>query len=200
VSPRPRKASDEQIFAAAHRMITTRGPAQWTLADVAAEAGITAGAIVQRFGSKRGLMIALTRGVAAATSAMFQQLRAGRRSPLAVIRAYADCVAQMGGSREAFVHNLAYLQVDLGDPELHKNVREQARATRGELAALVAEAVAAGELVRGVEPEALARAVEVTCTGSLMTWAIHQDGTAQGWLRHDLDELLRPYLPKRKAR
>ncbi len=59
MTPRPRKASDEEIFAAAHRIMSRLGPAQWTLADIAAEAGLTAGALVQRFGSKRGLLLAL---------------------------------------------------------------------------------------------------------------------------------------------
>ena len=56
MSPRPRKVSDEAIFAAAHKVMGQLGPAQWTLADIAREAGITAGAVVQRFGSKRELL------------------------------------------------------------------------------------------------------------------------------------------------
>ena len=60
MSPRPRKASDAEILAAAHRVMSRLGPAQWTLTDIAAEAGLTAGALVQRFGSKHGLLVVLT--------------------------------------------------------------------------------------------------------------------------------------------
>ena len=49
MSPRPRKASDAEVFAAASRVMSRLGPAQVTLADIAAEAGLTAGALVQRF-------------------------------------------------------------------------------------------------------------------------------------------------------
>lgn len=200
MSPRPRKASDEVIFAAAYRIMSRLGPAQWTLADIAKDAGLTAGALVQRFGSKRGLMIALTAGVADATPQMFEQLRAGKRSPLGVLRAYADCFAQMGDSPGGLAHHLAYLQMDLTDPDLHRHVSNQARASRVELVKLVREAVAAGELVTTVEPNALARAIEVTVSGSLMAWAFYQEGPAVKWVRKDLEMVLRPYRSKRVRR
>jgi len=59
MSPRPRKASDDEIFAASQRVMMRRGPRELTLAEIGKEAGVTAGALVQRFGSKRGLMLAI---------------------------------------------------------------------------------------------------------------------------------------------
>ena len=59
MSPRPRKASDAEVFAAAHRVMSRLGPGQLTLGAIAAEAGLTPGALVQRFGSKRGLLLVL---------------------------------------------------------------------------------------------------------------------------------------------
>jgi AcrR family transcriptional regulator len=193
MSPRPRKASDAEIFGAVHRIMSRLGPSQWKLADIAAEAGLTAGALVQRFGSKRGLMVALTRQVADATPAMFAQLRAVHPSPLATLHAYADCIAQMGASPGELAHHLAYLQLDLTDPDLHQHVRAQAIATRAALQDLIEEAVAAGELAPTVDSAALARAVEVTLSGSLMTWAFYQDGRSADWVRADLEAVLRPY-------
>src|SRR5262245_53051359 len=52
VSPRPRKVSDEELFAATHAMMARVGPGQLTLAAIAREAGVTAAVLVQRFGSK----------------------------------------------------------------------------------------------------------------------------------------------------
>jgi AcrR family transcriptional regulator len=194
MSPRPRKASDADIMAAAHRVMSRLGPAQWTLADIAGEAGLTAGALVQRFGSKRGLLVALTGKVAESVPEMFALLRATQRSPLAVIRAYAECMAQMGDSPRALAHHLAYLQLDLTDPDLHKHVRAQASATRLALRGLLEEAVLAGELAPDVDTAALARAVEVTLSGSLLTWAFYQDGPAVSCVRQDLDVLLGRYV------
>jgi AcrR family transcriptional regulator len=200
MSPRPRKATDEEIFEAAHRVMSRLGPAQWTLGDIAAESGLTAGALVQRFGSKRGLQVALTERLAGATPEMFAALRAAHDSPLATVRAYGDCIAQMGNSPGGLAHHLAYLQLDLTDPELHRHVRAQAAATRAALRDLIEEAMAAGELAPDLDAAALARAVEVTLSGSLMTWAFYQDGGAVAWVRHDLERLLQPHVTTRPRR
>jgi AcrR family transcriptional regulator len=193
MSPRAKKVSDQEIFAAAHRVMAQLGPAQWTLADIAAAAGLTAGALVQRFGSKHSLQVALTAQAAAGTPAVFAELRRAHASPLDSLRAYAGCFAQMGESPGALAHHLAYLQLDLTDPDLHQHVRALALATRSAFRSLLDEAVAVGELARAVDTDALARAVEVTLSGSLLSWAFYQDGPASHWVRADLDAVLRPY-------
>ena len=195
MTPRPRKASDEDVFAAAMRVMARLGPTQITLAEIAAEAGVTAGALVQRFGSKRDVLLALMERWAGASGEMFAALRAGRDSPLAVLYAYADCHGRMADSPASLAHHLSYLQVDLTDPDFHRHTLRQARATRAQFRRLLDEAVAAGELASGVDTAALARAVEVTISGSLMTWGLYQKGNVTAWMRHDLDALLRPYLP-----
>jgi AcrR family transcriptional regulator len=53
MSPRPRTASDEEILAATHRVISSVGP-RFTLADVAREIGLAPATLIQRFGSKKG--------------------------------------------------------------------------------------------------------------------------------------------------
>jgi hypothetical protein len=53
--------------------------------------------------------------------------------------------------------------------------------------------VTAGELKRVDDLAALTRAVEVTLSGSLPTWAFYPQGTAAAWVRHDLGAVLRPY-------
>ena len=169
------------------------GPAQWTLADIAGEAGITAGAVVQRFGSKRELLLALMQGMEQLPRGLFAQLRARHKSPLRVLRAYADCVAQMGDTPGTLAHHLSYLQLDIADPEFNAHMRLQARATRKEIQKLLEDAVVKGELRTGTDTAALARTVEVTLTGSLFTWAFHQEGTAAQWLRHDLQKVLEPH-------
>lgn len=197
MSPRPRKASDDQIFAAAHAVISRLGPAQWTLADVAAEAGLTAGALVQRFGSKRALMARLTAQLADAPPQLFADLRSRHPSPLAALRAYADCVAGMAETPAALAHHLAYLQLDFMDAELRQHVARQARATRAALAALIREAIGAGEIVPTADAATLARAVEVTLGGSLLAWGFHQEGRTLDWVRQDFERLIEPYLAAR---
>jgi AcrR family transcriptional regulator len=194
MTPRRRKASDEEIFAAAGRVMMRVSPSQLRLADVADEAGLTSGALVQRFGSKHGLLAALTALAAEGTAEMFARLRAAHASPLAALRAYSTHLAWMGDSPPGLSHHLAYLQLDLSDPVLHGNVRAQAQASREGIRALLDDAVRAGEVIAGVDTERLARTVEVTLGGSLLTWGFYQEGKAAAWIRADLEAVLGPYL------
>jgi AcrR family transcriptional regulator len=198
MAARPRKVSDEDVFAATQRVMQRVGPAELTLASIAEEAGVTAGALVQRFGSKRALMLEVMRLFGDSANVMFDQLRAVDPSPLATIRLYAQCMAQMGESPAAFAHHLAYLQIDLTDPDYFRNLRTHARAVRAALRSLVAEAITAGELRADTDAAALARVLELTVTGSLWSWAFHQEGTAVDWMQHDIDALLAQHeAPKR---
>jgi AcrR family transcriptional regulator len=195
---RPRKASDDEVFEAAHRAMARLGPAELTLAEIAREAGLTAGALVQRFGSKRELLLALSNRYSGGTKEMFDQLRAAHRSPLAVLRGYAECVAGLASSPAALARNLSYLQLDLTDPDFRKHLVKSARASRVELQRIIADAIAAGELVRTADARQLARTVEAIVGGSMMAWAYYEEGPASRWMRHDLDAVLKPYLTKRK--
>ena len=93
--PRRSKVTDDEIFAATQRAMTRRGPQELTLADIAAEAGVTAGRLVQRFGSKRALLLTLLERFAGSAGSVFQGLRAAHPGPLATLRAYAACMADL---------------------------------------------------------------------------------------------------------
>ena len=200
MSPRPRKVSDDEVLAAAHRAMTRLGPGELTLAEIATEAGVTAGALVQRFGSKRALLLALAEGAAASAGDMIRELGAAHRSPLAAIRAYAECMAHLAHSPAVLARNLAYLQIDLEDPDFRAHLVTQSRATRAGLHDLLDAAVAAGELVPTTDTATLARTVEVVVGGSLLAWACYREGPAARWIRDDVDAVLAPYLVERPRR
>ena len=191
---RPRKVSDDDVFMAAQRAMSRLGPGELTLADIAREAGVTAGLLVQRFGSKRELMLALSERFSGGTAEMFAALRQAHRSPLAAIRAYSDGMAHLASSPAALARNFAYLQIDLTDPAFRAHLSKQARATRLELQRLVRDAIAANEFRPATNPRQLARTIEAVVAGSMMSWAFYQEGTASKWMRHDLDAILKPYL------
>jgi AcrR family transcriptional regulator len=198
MSPRPRKVSDQEVFAAAYRAMQRLGPGELTLAEIGAEAGVTAGALAQRFGSKRALLLALAEGAAASAGDLLRGMRTTHRSPLGAVRAYAECVAQLASSPAALARNLAYLQIDLADPDFRAHLALQGRATREALLELIQEAEAVGELARGTDTRAVARTVEVALNGALLTWAFYHEGTAERFLRGAVDAVLAPYLPKRR--
>jgi len=194
MTARPRKATDDEIFAAVQRVISRLGPAQVTLSEIAEEAGVTASALVQRFGSKRELLLAFTALAPAAARHLFVRLRAESGSPLSAVRAYADCMAGMAETPESLAHHLGYLQLDIGDPEFRAHVGEQARLTDEAITALLAEAVAAGELAEGTDVARLSRAVQAVVGGSLFSWAFRPEGSAADHVRADLETVLAPHL------
>lgn len=200
MTPRPRKVSNEDIFAATYRAMTRVGPADLTLAAIASEAGVTAGALVQRFGSKRELQLALAEAAAQFAGEFIRALRAKHRSPLGAMRDYAACMADLAESPAALARSLAYLQIDISDPDFRKHLLVQSRATREAMIELLEEAVAAGELVRGTDVDRLARAVEAVLGGSLLTWGIYREGTARHWLREHVESILAPHLVAKPRR
>ncbi|MFP5318490.1 MAG: TetR/AcrR family transcriptional regulator [Acidimicrobiia bacterium] len=198
---RPRTASDDDILDAAARAISRAGPGRLTLASVAAEVGITAAAILQRFGSKHGLLLALSRrGTVEAAGAVAAALDAGRRrSPLEALDSLLTAGLESIESAEVLANHVGMLQLDLTDAELRLEARRHAATTLGGIEQLLDRAVAAGELVAPGDGDVhldcarLADAVNCTYNGALVTWALTPRGPLPRWVREQIAELLRPY-------
>src|SRR3970040_890678 len=86
MSPRRRKAEDVEVFAALVRVMQRRGPAELMRREIAAEAGAPAGALLQRFGSKRAMLLAHARYAAATGDVGATVPRSRTSSPLAALR------------------------------------------------------------------------------------------------------------------
>jgi AcrR family transcriptional regulator len=200
MSPRRRKAEDADVFAALVRVMHRRGPAELTLREIAAEAGVTAGALVQRFGSKRAMLLAHARQAAATGDIGVPVPPPRSASPLDALRSITAVHAQLASSPRAALRNLAYLHNDLVDPVLRRHLLRMSRAARVHYETLVAEAIAAGELRADTDAAALARAIEVTLGGSFLSWTLYRKGSAAAWLQQDLEATLRPYVAGRRRK
>lgn len=200
MSPRPRATSDSAILIAAHRAVTRVGPMRLTLADVAREAGVSPATLVQRFGSKRQLLLALVAASSGDAEDQWAPIQAlARQSPRKALFAYAECMAGLAPTPEALANQLSFLQMDLVDPEFHRVAVAHARETLTFLKKTLDDAVAMGELTP-CNTKRLARAVQATVGGSLVQWAIDRDGQLRSRLREDLDTLLQPRYPPRPQR
>jgi AcrR family transcriptional regulator len=199
MSPRTRGKSNAELLIATLATVSRLGPTRMTLADVAREAGVSPATLVQRFGSKRGLLLAVAASGNEGLGGQFAQIRAAARSPLAALEGVADCMAQMAVSPEVLSNSLAFLQIDLVDPDFHTHALAHSRAMRAEIKALLDEAIARGELAR-CDTARLARGVQVMLGGALLQWAIDRDGKAAERLREDLETLLKPRHCRRERR
>jgi AcrR family transcriptional regulator len=188
---RPRTASDDDIRGAAAAVVTRLGPGRLTLAEVAREAGLAAATIVQRFGSKRGLLLALAGRGASGVAEPFEAARAASASPLRALTGALTSMAAFAETPEALANHLALFQLDLQDPDFHRLALAHAQRMQEQIRSLLDDAVAAGEL-GPCDTARLARTVHVTYNGSLITWAVHREGAVEEWLDADLDAVLSP--------
>jgi AcrR family transcriptional regulator len=199
MSPRPRETSDEQILAATARVMQRLGPSEITLADVAREARAVPATLIQRFGTKRALLLATVRTAPAGVPAQFAAARAKYASPLkALMELFVEC-SGFASTPESMANGLAYLQIDLTDPEFRSITQAQFAAIREETRKLLDNAVAARELIPSDTAE-LARLIQQIKGGSMLDWAVYREGTLADWVRRDLEGLLRPYRTKRLSK
>ncbi|MFJ8209403.1 TetR/AcrR family transcriptional regulator [Streptomyces sp. NPDC096033] len=197
---RPRGVDDLAILRAATEVMGQVGPAGLTLAAVAREVGLVPATLTQRFGSKRGLLLALADRSVEDAGARIAQVRAAHGSALgALSELVTETMAGMA-TPERFANHLAFLCMDLTDPQLRERALAVHRAQTRAVVELLAEAVAAGELRAGTDPAALARTVQAVAAGTGMHWALEGEGDLGRRLRQELVAVLSPHLPARPPR
>jgi AcrR family transcriptional regulator len=196
MSPRPRTIDDGAILQATAAVISRLGPSSFTLADVARVVHLSPATLVQRFGSKRGLMLALAQTGVDGVEGCFAAVRAAHPKPLDALMAAATEMTRYVDTPEEMANHLAFLQIDLSDPDFYRLMLENSTRILAGYRALLDEAIAAGEIVK-CDTRRLARAVGSMGGGSLIAWAVMREGTAEAFVRKDLDTLLAPYRPAR---
>src|SRR5713226_6873161 len=105
---RPRTMPDAAVLEASARVMSRCGPKDFTLAQVAREAGLAPATLIQRFGSKRGLLLALAQMAAEGAGACFEMVRARHRSPLRALSASFEEMAGMAETPEILANSLAF--------------------------------------------------------------------------------------------
>lgn len=187
---RPRSASDEAVFEAVAAVVTAAGPSGLTLAAVAGRVGLSAPALAQRFGSKQGLLAAFAAREVTTVADALAAARARGVDPVRALVAVLSALPGHGATREGLANNLAFLQMDLTDPELRPHAVAHSRALRDGIAVLAADAVRAGLLAAGTVPETLAADLWAVYCGAMVTWAIDGTGTLPDWIAAHLERVL----------
>jgi hypothetical protein len=139
-------------------------------------------------------MLALWSGAVAGIDACFAMLRPAHASPLDALLAAVTQMSRHTKSPEEMANHLAFLQIDVSDPEFHQHMLVLSQRTEAGYRALLDEAIEAKEIVP-CDTTRLARAISSMAGGSLINWAVFRDGTAESWVRADLETLLAAYRP-----
>lgn len=180
---RPRSISDERLVAAAGEVIARIGPG-FTLAQVAAEAGVAVGTVAQRFGSKSGLLQALS---VAGTKETVERMRAVGTGVNGLRAALVSVYAGLGDA-EAAANNLGQLGVDIGDPVLRKLLGEHFTAVEAEIRHLIRGCTA--ELPGVPGPVRAARTLLDVINGVALDWSIRPRGRLVDRLEQDIEAVL----------
>jgi len=193
MSPRPRTVDDSTILEAAVTVLGRIGPDRLTLADVGEEAGLSAATLVQRFGSKRDLMLSVLKFATEGFDERFENAIRGNSSPLEAIFVAATERARLG-EPIALAHMLAFYLSDLGDPDFRALAAENSRKAVEGFKRMLDEAVAEGELSESyVDTTQLAETIYSLVMGTLLTWTVTGEGDYRARVRNELDVLLRPF-------
>lgn len=164
--PRRKTLTDEAVLDAALRVMFRGGPGDFTLAAVTAETGIAPSTLLQRFGSKRGLVRqAVAR--ANASFAAWLAVQPVERSAEAVIRLF-QATTPGRDLEDTLADQLLWLREDYRDPDMNALAREHFRVLR--------EAVAARMPDVGLPLPLAVRLVEAQWQGALTQWGLERRG------------------------
>lgn len=203
MSPRPRRVQDDTVLDAAAQLMRDVGPVGFTVDEVARRVGVSGPALLQRFGSKRALLLAVNEREVRQTHARVMQAPAEGESPLRAIWTMLEsAVNGVAPTADALANAYAFLHVDLADAHRRSMIMAQVHSIRAGLRQLVDAAIAAGEVER-VSADTLADLLESVYNGALVGWVIDRDGAAWPYVRARLDALMAPFLaapPKRAKR
>ncbi|MBB5853925.1 TetR/AcrR family transcriptional regulator [Amycolatopsis umgeniensis] len=186
---RPRTITDERLLEAAGTVIGRVGPG-FTLAQVAAEAGVAVGTVAQRFGSKNGLLQALSRLNTESVVGLMRDC-GELADPVEALRAAVVVIYEGLGTAETAANHLGQLGVDLGDPELRALLGDHFTAVEAELRRLMR--VAARDLPGAPGAPGVVRAARVllgVANGAALDWSIRPKGRIVDRMGQDVDAVL----------
>lgn len=194
MSPRPRTVDDSTILEAAVTVLGRIGPERLTLADVGSEAGLSAATLVQRFGSKRDLMLSVLKFATTGFENRLQTAIDENDSPLEAIFAAAMNRPGALSEPETISNMFAFYMSDMRDPQFRELAQENARNAVAGFKTLLDEAVAKGEITESyVDTAQLAETIYSLTLGTQMRWSIYGEGCYRAMIRSELDVLLRPF-------
>ncbi|SFO75201.1 transcriptional regulator, TetR family [Geodermatophilus dictyosporus] len=195
--PRPRTVSDGEILAAAAVVIGEIGPDRLTLGDVGRRVGLAPATLLQRFGSRRELLLALAGHDVDAVPARLRTAASAPGSLLdALVAALVDTASHID-SPARFANHLAFLLKDLADPDFQAITHRYGAGVTAAIRDVLAAAADRGELDADADADAdvdaLAHLVHVVYNGALVTWGMTSSGQPADRVGQHLRQVLAPY-------
>jgi AcrR family transcriptional regulator len=162
-------ARRESILEAAARLFARRGLNGATMADIAAEADLSAGALYRYFSSKDDLMRAVFDEAVIRNQQMFQEALEHSGSPFAALQQVGRSVWIDLQDRDDLICEVQMALSAARDPDdFGADLSRTRRATRQQLETLIRASQQAGEIDPGVDATALAIVLHAATSGIQM--------------------------------
>ena len=190
--PRSRTIANNDILEAAIKLVTREGVDKLTFVALGEQVSLSPSTLVQRFGTKRGLMAAAMEYGFRDMEAVLPSTRGQYGSPLETLRTGLVAMAEIVSSVEEFANGQAFFQLGLTDPEVYVRLRASTLSIREEIQQLLDEAVSLSEL-KPCDTKELALTLQTTYEGAITTWVIYRQGTIEAWMEQRLNAIIEPY-------
>ena len=171
-------------------VISEKGPETFTLADVGKVVGLAPATLMQRFGSKRALLIQAAKHVPAKLKEDLEKLKAKGLSWDEELMMLLEETPEGFGTRQDFANSLGLLKLDMVDSELHPIARELMERLRTRIKELLERAKAEGQLSTKTDANALAWELDALRHGLVIQWTLSGEGSLREWLQQGLNSYL----------
>lgn len=189
--PRPRTISDESILEAVGRAVARLGPVDVGLRDVAEEAGLAASTIVQRFGSKKLLLLSFALEHARARAALFEN--GSKKDPLGALEQAFVASTAPNDSPETVAHMVALEQLHLSDPSFREESAALWKQTRRTIRRALKRALKKKQLRSKTDTRRLTQSLMLTVQGCVASWSLNGKSSLEKWVRKEITEVLAPH-------
>lgn len=184
---RSKQVSDDEIVGTTLRLVAEHGPSL-TLAQVGESVGLSAATVMQRFGSKRALMLKAAHAWGKSDGSEFQR---GGHVGDDLVEGMAEIAALMETPQQVANIN-ASMHIDLADPEFHAIIEAEIQRQRGFVRETLDNGIEVGD-IKPCDTAELSRHLQVVALGAVQSWTIEPTGALTEWVHRCLKETIEPW-------
>lgn len=173
---------DASVLEKALLVISELGPEGFTLADIGKAVGLAPATLMQRFGSKKQLLILAARQMNAKLRKDLEELKQKKLPWEQELILLLGDIPDGFDSRQDIANSLGVLKLDIVDPELHPAARQLFDTLRERILELLQEGQSEGQLDVSVDAKVIAWELDALRHGLVIQWCISGNGTLKKWL------------------
>lgn len=192
--------SAEKIIQAATDLFARNNFSQVSIKEIAAASGVNSALISYYFGGKKNLYQDILNTQAGVFLKLQETIRQTGLPPLEKLRLYADSIAALQDEHPYYIH-LIYRELLSPQPMFESYIKNRLYRIHQFMADLVSEAIAAGDISRGIKPTHVAFTLEsiimffFLMRSHVRTLGNFQPGTEKEYLIEALDTYLSSLKP-----